>query len=68
MSHFLLVPVNENGVIVDPNITTILQDAMTAPFAFSDVFIYSHGWRCGRAVAWLDSASTPDHQRREASP
>lgn len=44
MSFFLSVPINENGMIVDPNIGTELRTAATAPFAFTDVFIYSHGW------------------------
>jgi hypothetical protein len=44
MSHFLTVPINENGIIIDQNITAELQMAAAAPFAFTDVFIYSHGW------------------------
>lgn len=44
MSHFLTIPINENGIIIDENIDTELQTAAAAPFAFTDVFIYSHGW------------------------
>ena len=44
MSHFLTVPVNENGIIFDPNIDVELRTAAAAPFSFSDVFLYSHGW------------------------
>lgn len=44
MSHFLTVPVNANGVITDQNIDTELTIAATAPFTFTDAFIYSHGW------------------------
>jgi hypothetical protein len=44
MAHFLTVPINENGIIVDQNIDVELQTAVGAPFAFTDVFIYSHGW------------------------
>lgn len=44
MSHFLTVPINENGIIIDQNIDVELQTAAAAPFAFTDVFIYSHGW------------------------
>ena len=44
MSHFLTVPINENGVILDDKINSILSQAMNRPFDFSDVFIYSHGW------------------------
>jgi len=44
MSHFFTVPINENGIILDEHIQTNLSSAMAAPFDFSDVFIYSHGW------------------------
>src|ERR1051326_4386084 len=44
MSHFLTVPINENGIIVDDKIDSTLSQAMNRPFNFSDVFIYSHGW------------------------
>jgi len=44
MSHFITVPINENGVILDDKINSILSQAMNRPFDFSDVFIYSHGW------------------------
>jgi hypothetical protein len=44
VSHFLTVPINENGIIFDQNIDTELNWAASAPFAFTDVFIYSHGW------------------------
>jgi hypothetical protein len=44
VSHFLTVPINENGIIVDQHIDSELQTAAAAPFAFTDVFIYSHGW------------------------
>ena len=44
MSHFLTVPINENGIITDPQIDTEIQIAAIPPFKFTDVFIYSHGW------------------------
>jgi hypothetical protein len=44
MSHFLAVPINENGIITDQNIDVELQTVAAAPFAFTDAFIYSHGW------------------------
>jgi hypothetical protein len=44
VSHFLNVPINENGIIVDQRIQEELKTAAAAPFAFTDVFVYSHGW------------------------
>ena len=37
MSHFLLVPINENGVITD-------TDIGSERFGVTDIFCYSHGW------------------------
>jgi len=44
MSHFLTVPINANGIIVDENIDVEIKIAAVAPFRFTDVFLYSHGW------------------------
>jgi hypothetical protein len=44
MSHFLTIPINENGIILDQRFKEELQTAATDPFAFSDIFLYSHGW------------------------
>jgi hypothetical protein len=44
MSHFLTVPINENGIILDQRFKEELQTAATDPFGFTDVFLYSHGW------------------------
>lgn len=44
MSHFLTVPINENGIILDQRFKDELQTAATDPFGFTDVFLYSHGW------------------------
>jgi hypothetical protein len=45
MAHVLMIPMQENGVITDAaNVAAEIADAVKAPFAFTDVFIYSHGW------------------------
>jgi hypothetical protein len=44
MAHFLTVPINENGIITDGHIDDEIKYAAVAPFAFTDVFFYSHGW------------------------
>lgn len=44
MSHFLTIPINENGIILDERFRDELQTAATDPFAFTDVFLHSHGW------------------------
>jgi hypothetical protein len=44
MSHFLTIPINENGIILDERFKEELQTAATDPFAFTDIFLYSHGW------------------------
>jgi hypothetical protein len=44
MSHFLTIPINENGIILDERFKDELQTAATDPFAFTDVFLYAHGW------------------------
>jgi hypothetical protein len=45
MSHFITVPINENGVIFDPDMNDVVAEAIALnPFAFEDVYIYSHGW------------------------
>ncbi len=45
MAHYINIPVNENGIIFDSDMTRVVLEAMAvAPFGFEDVFIYSHGW------------------------
>jgi hypothetical protein len=45
MDHFVVFPVNEDGVFRNPKLVgKALEDAMSPPFNFSDLFIYSHGW------------------------
>jgi hypothetical protein len=49
MSHFLTLPTNENGLILDPQATNELTSLANVPFDFDDFFIYSHGW-------WTDAS------------
>jgi len=45
MDHFVVFPVNEDGIFLNPQLVSkALDDAMSPPFNFSDIFIYSHGW------------------------
>jgi hypothetical protein len=45
MDHFVVFPVNEDGVFLIPELVgKALTDAMSPPFKFTDLFIYSHGW------------------------
>ncbi|MGZ3940322.1 MAG: hypothetical protein ACXVBK_16235 [Flavisolibacter sp.] len=45
MDHFVVFPVNEDGIFLNPKLVgKALDDAMAPPFDFDDVFIYSHGW------------------------
>jgi hypothetical protein len=45
MPHYINVPVNENGIIYDPDMNRVVAEAIAvSPFGFDDVFIYSHGW------------------------
>lgn len=43
---FVMFSTNENGIFSQPNnVNLTLRDAMSnPPFAFEDVFVYSHGW------------------------
>src|SRR5260370_8411076 len=54
MAHFLTVPINENGIITDKNIDEEIQRAAIAPFAFTDVFLYSHGWWTSAVASMAD--------------
>lgn len=54
MSHFLTVPINENGIITDANIDQEIGKLAVAPFSFTDVFIYSHGWWTSATAAMSD--------------
>jgi hypothetical protein len=45
VSHFITVPINENGVIFDTDMNAVVAEAIAEqPFAFEDVYFYSHGW------------------------
>jgi hypothetical protein len=45
MAHYLTIPINENGIIFDPAMNLVVQEAVAVnPFGFTDVFLYSHGW------------------------
>jgi len=45
MSHFITVPINENGIIFDTSMTSVVAEAIAEqPFGFEDVYVYSHGW------------------------
>ncbi|MHB8483470.1 MAG: alpha/beta hydrolase [Nitrospiria bacterium] len=54
MDHFVTIPINENGIFTSPNVDDIIREAMELPFAFTDVFIYSHGWWTNAARAMTD--------------
>ncbi|BAY10325.1 alpha/beta hydrolase [Calothrix sp. NIES-2098] len=51
MAYFLLLPTNENGVILDSNIKREVDTLTQQPFNFNNFFIYSHGW-------WTNSINT----------
>jgi hypothetical protein len=44
MSHYLIFPTNENGLILDPGVRDELVSLAHPPFDFNDFFVYSHGW------------------------
>lgn len=45
MSHYLMIPINENGIIFDTDMNSVVTEAMAVtPFNFRDVYVYSHGW------------------------
>ncbi|TAM56571.1 alpha/beta hydrolase [bacterium] len=55
MSHYLTIPINENGVIFDAGMDSVIQTALAVdPFKFTDVYIYSHGWATDAARALDD--------------
>jgi hypothetical protein len=52
MSLYITLPINENGIIVDPNMSSVVAEAIAVdPFGFEDVYIYSHGWSTNAASA-----------------
>jgi len=54
MAHFLTVPINENGIITDGHIDDEIKYAAVSPFAFTDVFFYSHGWWTSAVASMAD--------------
>jgi hypothetical protein len=45
MSHYLMIPINENGIIFDVDMNSVVTEAMAvSPFNFRDIYLYSHGW------------------------
>ena len=57
MSHFLTFPTNENGLILDETFRNELLMLTSAPFAFGEFFIYSHGW-------WTDATRAMSEYNR----
>jgi hypothetical protein len=54
MSHYITVPLNENGVITDDYIQDELKVVCTQRFGITDVFLYSHGWWTSAVAALAD--------------
>jgi hypothetical protein len=54
MSHYITVPLNENGVITDDYIQDELKVACAQRFGITDVFLYSHGWWTSAVQALAD--------------
>ncbi len=54
MSHYITVPLNENGVITDEYIQEELKVVCTQRFGITDVFLYSHGWWTSAVAALAD--------------
>jgi Alpha/beta hydrolase of unknown function (DUF900) len=57
MSHHFLVPVNENGLFEDQNVSGDVTLAMAPMFQFNDVFVFSHGW-------WTDATRAMEGYNR----
>jgi len=52
VSHYLTIPINENGIIFDADMDSVIQEAIAVdPFGFTDVYLYSHGWSTDAARA-----------------
>ena len=54
MSHYITVPLNENGVISDDHIQDELRVVCAQRFGITDVFLYSHGWWTSAVAALAD--------------
>jgi hypothetical protein len=53
-SHYLMVPISGQGIIVDPGTKPLLQRAMVPPLEYTDLFLYSHGWWTRAEAAMID--------------
>jgi hypothetical protein len=53
-SHYLLVPISGQGVVVDPGMGDVLKAAMIPPFGYTDIYLYSHGWWTRAEQAMID--------------
>lgn len=54
MSQYVTIPINENGVVYDVDMNSVIVEAMAPkPFNYPDVYVYSHGW-CNDAVRALN--------------
>jgi hypothetical protein len=52
MPHTITIPINENGIIIDADMSRVIGDAIAEdPFGFQDVYVYSHGWSTDAARA-----------------
>jgi len=54
VSTYVTVPIDENGIISDLYLPSIISESTHDPFRFSDVFVYSHGWWTNAAQAMTD--------------
>jgi len=54
MDQFINIPVDHTGLIGDLRLASLVSEAMIAPFDFSDVFLYSHGWWTAATDAMSD--------------
>lgn len=59
MSNYINIPISSDGVIVDDHIDELVNTAMSADFAFSDIYLYSHGWSLDatRMMDWYNRFS-----------
>jgi hypothetical protein len=53
-SHYLMIPISGQGIIVDPGTKALLQTAMVPPLSYTDLFLYSHGWWTRAEAAMID--------------
>ncbi len=65
MSNYVTIPINENGIVVDANISNLMTAAMSASFEFTDIYLYSHGWSLDatRMMDWYNRFSIEYNKR-----